>query len=366
MKVVVEPLEVLEPLPFEPPEPGPVDEPAGEDPGEALIKEAKQRARRRRLLYGAVALVAAIAAVAAITRPGGPSAPHADARAAPKPPTPLGAPLVVGPDAASTLLTSWGQFHVGYVFVYADGRVIWEPEAPVYSDADGRVTAIPLGGPTATIGRFWLTESGLKPASGTPEGEFDQVKFGSRNIERRLSARGLDLVRAGNIEVKHLLVQPGEQWPAEIPRRPEDLKQWPVAIQLWLRPELWAGPTARIYQPSTWAIDFHRYQPSVEAVDATRALEQLPASAQALLTDKRRTCDYANAGNAHWLTGPLRPGDAPTECFELNAAELAAFWPRLDPNTFIEGSWHIEVDGRDAILNALPIYPHGQPQLWGG
>jgi hypothetical protein len=381
MTTLVEPLEPLEPLPLEPREPRPADEPAGDDPGEALIKEAKQRARRRRLLYGGIAIIVAIIAGTAVSSWSTNAAPPTGATPpVPAPPAvPLGAPLVVGPDAASTLLTSWGQFHVGYVFVYADGRVIWEPDAPVYADADGRVTAIPIGsagvGEWPTNAQFLLTEAGLEPGGWTPEGEFDprDAKCGvfvcsmPVNIERRLSARGLDLVRAGNIEVKHLLTQPGEQWPAELPRRPEDMEQWPVAIQLWLRPDLWAGPTARIYQPSTWAIDFHRYQPSsVEAVDATRALEQLPASAQAFLTDKRRTCDYANAGNAHWQTGPLQQGDAPTACFELNAAELAAFWPSLDPNTFINGSWHIEVDGRDAILNALPIYPHGQPQLWGG
>jgi hypothetical protein len=218
-----------------------------------------------------------------------------------------------------------------------------------------------------------LTEAGLKPGAWTPEGEFDPryVKCGvfvcstPVNIERRLSARGLDLVRAGNIEVKHLLVQPGEGWPAELPRRPEDLKQWPVAIQLVLRSELWAGPF-RVWQPSTWAIDFHSEYPPAEAIDPTHALEQLPAPAQALLTNKRRTCNHENAGNAHWPPGPFVAGVPRTECFELNAAELAAFWPSLDPNTFIEGSWHIEVDGRAANLNALPIYPHGQPQLWGG
>jgi hypothetical protein len=259
-----------------------------------------------------------------------------------------------------------------YVFVYADGRVIWDTGgAPVWADADGRVIAIPFGGPTE-FGRFWLTESGLKPASGNPGGG----ELVLRNIERRLSDRGLELVRAGNIEAKHLLVQPGDQWPEELPRRPEDLKRLPVALQLALRPDLWAEPTSRVWEPSTWAIEFHRLRydlHSVEAVDATRALEQLPASAQALLTDKSRTCDYVNAGNAHWDLGPFRLGGVSTECFELNAAELAAFSASLDPNTLIDdpdtltaGSWHIEVDGRDAILNALPIYPHGQPQLWGG
>jgi hypothetical protein len=328
------------------------------------------RRPRRRVLIGtaavALSVVVAMVATIVVVRTASDDGGRVLTPAVPAP------PLVVGPDAASTLLMSWGsgqvdvsgRFHGGqYVFVYADGRVIWDiGGAPVWADADGRVTAIPLAGPTE-FGTFWLTESGLKPVSGTPEGELVL-----RNIERRLSARGLELLRAGDIEAKHLVVQPGDQWPAELPQRPEDLKQWPVAIQLALRPELWAGPI-RIWQPSTWAIDFHRFQndpPSVEAVDATRALEQLPASAQALLTGNRRTCDYENDGNAHWDLGPFRLGAVSTECFELNAAELAAFWASLDPNTFIEGSWHIEVDGRDAILNALPIYPHGQPQLWGG
>jgi hypothetical protein len=338
-----------------------------------IPRTPRGRTGRWRLAVAAAAAAALIVATIVVVRtesdnggnvltPAGP-APTAPAPAPTPAPTPFGAPLVVGPDAASTLLTSWGQFHGGgFVFVYADGRVIWAIGASVWADADGRVTAIPLAGPTE-FGTFWLTESGLKPVSGTPEGEFVHG-----NIERRLSARGLELVRAGNIEVKHLLVHPDEQFPAELPRGPEDLNQWPIAIQLWLRPELWAGP-ARIWQPSTWAIEFHRFQydpPSVEAVDATRALEQLPASAQALLTGKRRTCDYVNAGNAHWDLGPFRLDGVSTECFELNAGELAAFSASLDPNTFIEGSWHIDVDGRDAILNALPIYPHGQPQLFGG
>jgi hypothetical protein len=368
MKVVVDPLEALEPLPLDEPDRLPVDEPAGDDPGEALIKEAKQRARRRRLLYGAAAVAVAIVARAAFSSWSSNAAPpnHATPHVPAPPAVPLGAPPAVGPEASSTLLTSYGQMHVGYVFVYADGRVIWEPNVGMYAGADGRVTAIPLSpagvGSGPTIGRFWLTESGLKPGDWTPEGE-----FGYRNIERRLSARGLDLVREGKIDVKHLLVQPGEQWPAEIPRRPADLKSWPVVIQLWLRPELWAEPTARVWQPSTWAIGFQWQDSPVETVDVTRALEQLPASAQALLTGKRRTCNYANAGNAHW---PFQPGGVPTECFELNAAELAALWPSLDPNTSIadlstEGL-RIEVDGRAAILNALPIYPHGQPQVWSG
>src|SRR5262245_49513173 len=50
-----------------------------------------------------------------------PSAPHRAAgntATRTTPPTPLGAPLIQGSDPALTLLTSWGQIDVGYVFVY--------------------------------------------------------------------------------------------------------------------------------------------------------------------------------------------------------------------------------------------------------
>ena len=184
---------------------------------EALHDEPRPSVRRS---WNRVAVAAAVAAALVIATlvlvrtesddGGTVLTPAGTAPSAPAPapstqaPTPLGAPLVVGPDAASTLLTSWGsgqvdvagQFHGGmYVFVYADGRVIWDlGGASVWADADGRVTAIPFGGPTE-FGRFWLTESGVKPASGTPGGELVCC-----NMERRLSARGLELVRGEHRE----------------------------------------------------------------------------------------------------------------------------------------------------------------------
>jgi hypothetical protein len=106
-----------------PPQPPQVSEPARDDCGEALIKEAKQRARRRRWCYGVAVLVAIAAVVAFSIVAGGTPPPHRAARNVPTPPTPpirLGAPLVAGADAGSTLLASWGS-----MLVYADGRVIW-------------------------------------------------------------------------------------------------------------------------------------------------------------------------------------------------------------------------------------------------
>jgi len=350
-----------------------------DDTTEALIKEARQRARRRRWIYGGAVVVLAIASVAAFMLPGGPSSPPGAAPAAPKPPTPLGPPLVQGPDAASTLLTSWGGMHVGYVFVYADGRVIWGGlGGGVFFDADNRVTGVALStlGSTSgktTIARFWLTESGIKPGltpggekcvtgSPCPSARFPEGEFGYRIIERRLSAHGLEMVREGKIKAENLLVLPNEAWPAEIPRSPADLNSWPVAIQLALRPDLWAEPTT-VWEPSTWAITFGLPD---DAVDATRALEQLPVSAQAHLTGKQRTCNF-RLGNAHW--GGFLTGVGEQECFELTAAEFAAFSRILDPNasiTDLMAFGPIEVDGRPVTLNGFAMYPHGQPQIWGG
>jgi hypothetical protein len=98
---------------------------AGEGPGVGLIIEAKQRARRRRWIYGGAALVVAIAAVGAFSLPGSRTPPPPRA----VPPTPLGAPEVWGPDAGSTLLASYAQIHDGFAYVYGDGRVIWRSDA---------------------------------------------------------------------------------------------------------------------------------------------------------------------------------------------------------------------------------------------
>jgi hypothetical protein len=122
-----------------PPRPPQLSESAGHDPGEALIKEAKQRAQRRRWIYDA-AVVVAIAAVAGFAiLPSNPAPPH---RAAPNvptppPPKPLGAPVVWGPDLGSTLLTSAAGMY-GYAFVYVDGRVVWHHNHPLPDDGTRR------------------------------------------------------------------------------------------------------------------------------------------------------------------------------------------------------------------------------------
>jgi hypothetical protein len=347
MKVVDAP---LDPLRVEPFEPLPVAEPAGDDPGEALIKEAKQRARRRRLLYGAVAVVVAIAAVAAFTIPTSSTPPPNDATPhVPAPPAvPLGAPLVQGPDASSTLLTSWGQIHVGYAFVYADGRVIWYPDIGARVDPDTQVT-----------GAQRRRRADGVPA---PDGEFRYEV-----IERRLSPHGLELVRAGELTPRQFL----NSYPD--PHR---------------REELWAEPTARLYEASTYAIC---HTPA----NLAPASAQLPASAQALLSGKQRTVDpkIGWSASSEPMSGYLQMFAElelafPSDCFEVTAAEASTLYQILDANGLIShdgspttpsagtppsawfgGSRFAEIRGGQYSvpqISSEPIYPHGQPVRWGG
>jgi hypothetical protein len=344
-------LEALEPLPLEPLEPVPADEPAGDDPGEALIKEAKQRARRRRLIYAGVAIVVAIVAGTAFSSWSSNAAPPNDATPhvpAPRP-VPLGAPLVQGPDAGSTLLTSWGQIHVGYAFVYADGRVIWYPDIGAHVDPDSRVT-----------GAQRRRRADGVPA---PDGEFRYEV-----IERRLSPHGLELVRAGELTPRQFL----DSYPD--PHRQE---------------ELWAEPTARLYEASTYAIC---HTPA----DLAPASAQLPASAQALLSGKQRTVDprIGWPASSEPMPGYLQMLAEmelafPSDCFEVTAAEASTLYQILDANGLIShdgsattpsagtppsawvagGSRFAEIRGGPysvAQISSEPIYPHAQPVRWGG
>jgi hypothetical protein len=294
------------------------DEPAGDDPAEALIREAKQRARRRRLRYGGAAVLVAIAAVAAFMtfRSDTPPPQTTTPAMAPRPAVPLGAPLVVGPDAASTLVASYGEVHFGYVFVYADGRVVFLPD----------------------IGA----------------GVFEEFEYAV--LERHLSPHGLELVRDGQIAPKEILA-----W-----GRPST----------YSREELWAEPTARLYEPSAYAICY--FTPGPFLPTHAVSVASLPSAVQPLLDGNLRTYDPSvafvnpemDAFNSTSDGTPLGPMD----CFELTAAEEAALYQLLDANGWIphppdqpEAPIRLDWYGwAGGPIYVMPIYPHGQPVLWGG
>ena len=264
-----------------------------------------RRGRRRRWIYGAAAVVVALAAGLLIL-PSSPSPPQGAARSVPTPPdppTPLGAPLVEGPDAASTLLTSW-YWGSSYVAVYADGRVIWD------------------------IGR------------------------GVSQFERFLSPLGLELVRAGKFVDPTFLSQTRlifrtDLW-AELPSANSG------AATVW----------PRTYEPSQYAIC--PGTPG-ESVPATKALGLLPEPAQALLNGKQRTYDPAisiaprYAPLAPWPVAQ-RP---PIECFAVTPAERDTFWQIIDAsNMAMLELFHLprhSLITADFSLSETVIYPHGQP-----
>jgi hypothetical protein len=354
-----------------PPEPTPLRASAGDDPGEALIKEAKQRARRRRWSYGAAVVVVAIAAAAAFSTAGTSSPHRASAHDVPTPAVPLGAPLVEGLDRASTLLASWGQFGDGYVFFYADGRVVWYPGGGVFVDADGRVTWHPDGRDSfVDTDKETIWYPGRRARyPGTrvaPEGVFRDTV-----IERRLSPRGLDLLRAGKLDPKHLL----RNWD-HVDR--EGRIHW-VRRLLYQRPELWAEPTARIYEPSKYAICPTSLSPG-GSFGTTDALAQVLAPARALLDGRQHTYD-PSIGTASWPRPDNTPAphNTPAECFEVTAAEASALYQILDANgqiihfsaTTAQGWWDPpnELRGDEENLNVLiatPVFPHGQYIIFGG
>jgi hypothetical protein len=250
-----------------PPRPSQLREPAGQDhPGEALIKEARRRARRRRWIGSAAALAVAIAGVAAFSL-ANTAPPHGAARNVPPRPRPQPVtPQVQGPDAASTLLASWGGFPFGWAFVYADGRMIWHYDGGYWSNAD-------------------------------PPGA----------RERRLSPHGLDLIRTGKIA-------PGDF-----------LRGSPY---LWHHPQekLWAEPTARPYEPSKYAIWYPEWMGDADrAFDQLPPAAQAVLRGKERTYDPNIGTDTWPRGLGD-LEGrpPSYPPFPPIEGFEVTAAEASA------------------------------------------
>lgn len=96
---------------------------------DAVIKEARRRARRRRIAQGVVLAMLLAAAVALFGPRDG------------SPPSGAGAPQAGQVDGSgggassngAQLVMQWGEVHVGWVLVYGDGRALWYPDhGPVF------------------------------------------------------------------------------------------------------------------------------------------------------------------------------------------------------------------------------------------
>jgi hypothetical protein len=205
-------------------------DPVQRDDPEALIEEARQRARRRRRLYGAAAALLALLGIVLFASFGRPE-PSQSAAAEPA------AVPVPADDDEATVVAQFAKFGYGWVFVYDDGRVL-----------------------------FHQYDSGPKSPLNTPHTFVP--------LERRLTADGLDLVRSGALPANAFLR-------ALSHRNHGNAGTWTTGTSL--PAGLWADPEFEPYVPSRYAVC------NGPGESLTGLLQGLPASARALLRGKERT-----------------------------------------------------------------------------
>ena len=275
------------------------------DPGEALIDEARQRARTRRKRFTWVGILVSIAAVAAITATvavsgsGSSTAgrPVVDAAAD------AGAPFAEPSVGDAALVASWGGFHAGWVLVYDDGRVIWYPDAGA--------------GMAEGMSRYAI-------------------------VERRLTPEGLGLVQSGALS-------PGKfNRSALVPA------------------DVWAEAQWRPYVPAEYAV-CHWEQDGLTGrwVAASTVLAELPPAARTLLRDSQR--QYT--GFAFNFETPERQAAVECFALTTDEADsLVEVSYRPDVRRYrAEGAGLRFVGERLVVgMQIMPVMPHGEFVLWGG
>ena len=239
----------------------PYDPVARDDP-EALIEEARQRARRRRRIYAVAAAGLALLGASLVVVFGRPGSSQSAASEPPALPIPAD-------DEPATVVAQYAKWPIGWVFVYDDGRVLWHVH-----------------------GAAALTKEALDVLpSDDPLAHRTAVA-----LERRLTADGLELVRSRAIKPiaflrewilfpVHHYVNLGVKWTSRAS----------------LPAGLWADTNFKAYEPSRYEV----------------CMDGLPAAAQALLRGNERTF-RSHSGDIYG--GPDDRG----ECFVVSAEEAKA------------------------------------------
>ena len=218
--------------------PPPVADPVRRDIDDAVIKEAKRRARRRRWSNGAVAVV--LASVAALVAWGpAPPAQNPPPAAGAEPPAGPFPPGGASPDAQ--LVAGFGAWHLGWVLAYSDASVI------MYEDANAH--------PLATLPRSM-------PMSD------------ARFVVRRLTDDGLADVRSGAVPLSAFLTDP------------ESVRG------------LWADPEFRPYDNPLGYVACHVVEGAAPFHASTGVLAQLPVAAQAVLRGTEQTYEVIDGEGA--------------------------------------------------------------------
>jgi hypothetical protein len=310
-----------------PPRPPATGDPVDWGDPEALIAEAKQRARRRRRRYAAAVALLVLAATSLMVVFG---RPEPSQSSLPEPPV---LPVPADPDDAASIVAKYGNVDWGWVVVYGDGRVI-------------------------------------KMFSARPPLDYTEQLF-----ERRLTAKGLDLVRSGAIQPMALLPLQDRMWHCgPVHRIPGGTSN---CVEITRAPaEVWADAEAKPYVPSRYAacLGTSGHLDEIPQGQATEIVGRLPAAARQLLGDKELR-SYSNdlfppsdLGLAPWLPDP------PVECFEVSTQEAIVLFKTLRQAGFAFG-WLIDelrqlphaAEDKPDVLSARPedLRP-APPPPWTG
>jgi hypothetical protein len=203
-------------------------------------------------------------------------------------------------------------------------------------------------------------------------------------FERRLTAKGLDLVRSGAIQPRSLLPLQDRMWHCT-----------PNCVEITRAPgEVWADAELKLYVPSRYAACLETSgHPDVSGIpqgQATHIVGRLPAAARSLLRDK----ELRAYGNGLFSPSDLGldpwPPVPPVECFEVSTQEAIVLFKTLRQAGFAFGwvigdhdegirpasppPWAGAVRGpcggvkQPAAVEVCftPILPHGDWVVWGG
>lgn len=278
-----------------------------QDRFEALIEEARQRARRRRQTYGAIAV--GIAAVAAITAINGPDTTHSEPSELENPAGAFAAAAPTGELVASTHL--WHVLGHGdvWLYLYADGRLISRERGWVERRLTPEAVAL-VQDEIISTGLF--DPDRRPPGSQGPAGSPHDIQV--RNGDRLVN----------------LPLAEGQAWTPEFDRLAGRL----ATLQSWLPATAWAQREATPYVPDRYAIcmyvhgDGADFDAPPQPREPADILPRLPASAAAHLA----TASHASLSEMTRETDPAahqRFGDR-TLCFDVTSEQAARFAASLE------------------------------------
>ena len=217
------------------------------------------------------------------------------------------------PDGAPPSRPKTGELVLGYfgrqfthwyeVWVYADGRLVWQREGDVSEGAN---------------------------------------EYATGYLEQRLTPEGIELLRARGSAEAALF---GFPW------RPP----YPAS---WLPPRAWADREIRAYVPSRYAVC---YQGLLRPIEPSRILSWLPASAAELM---RSRASDVEPDERRFRRSRGRCSDLPTEEARAVAEALEEAGLRQDPfQSPYALTYYLRAPGpawKEAVVRFEPILPHGE------